>query len=184
MTMPIESTMSPLSPRRQPSNPRPRVVILDPKRHGSRNAVLRDELARRTEIVGVVNPTVSRVFDIANKARWMHPDRDTWRARAGFSSRRFTALSRSAAAGLAQYEHDVALQFYPVVFAPPLHERYVVYTDNTMAVTQRLFPRWANLTPKEVDRAISAEAETLRAAKAVATMGQQSPGLIDLRLRA
>ena len=114
------------------------------------------------------------LFDVANKLRHMHPERDVWRNRVGFSKGRWEHLTRDLARQLADVEYDAILLTYPVLFAPPATSRYGIYTDNTMAVTQRCFPEWARLTRRERKRAIAAERDTFLAARFVAVMGEQA----------
>jgi glycosyltransferase involved in cell wall biosynthesis len=151
-----------------------RVAVVDPHR-ASRSARLVDALRSRVEVVGGVVPSVSRSFDLWNKATRVHRDRDTWRARAFFNGARFRALSENAAIRLSELpSHDVVLHVYPVLCAPPGRVPYVVLTDNTMAVTQRSFRRWANLSRRETAASVLRERDLFRGAAFVATFGSQA----------
>jgi glycosyltransferase involved in cell wall biosynthesis len=131
-----------------------------------------DALRSRVEVVGGVVPSVSRPFDLWNKATHVHRDRDTWRARAFFNEARFRALSEDAAIRLSELPpHDVVLHVYPVLCKPPSRTPYVVMTDNTMAITQRAFRRWANLSRRETAASIVRERDLFRRAAFVATFG-------------
>lgn len=152
----------------------PRVAFVGPDPLRGRNASLIRALELRVRSSGVFEPRVGVFFDIANKLRHIHPERDVWRNRVGFSTGRWEHFTTDIARQLADVEYDAILQTYPVLFAPPMPSRYGIYTDNTMAVTQRCFPEWANLTRKERVRSIAAERDTFLAARFVAVKSEQA----------
>jgi hypothetical protein len=49
---------------------------------------------------------------------------------------------------------------------------YVIYTDNTMALTQRVYPAWAPLPPRAASRWLRFEAEICRSASIVFTFSE------------
>jgi glycosyltransferase involved in cell wall biosynthesis len=136
------------------------------------------QLRERTDlhVVGdVVVPEVTPTFDIVNKGLAFHPRRDTWRARAYFNGSRWRRRSIDAARKLCELpEHDVRLHVYPVSCALPTDRPYVVLTDNTMAVTQRCFRRWADLPKRRAAAAVERERLVLRRAAYVATLSTQA----------
>jgi glycosyltransferase involved in cell wall biosynthesis len=152
--------------------PRVAFIARDPW-HG-RSASLIRAIEQRVRSTGLFAPRIGRLFDTAIKLRHVHPVRDVWRNRVGFSSGFWNYCTRDIARQLAGVEYDVILYVYPILFAPPADARYGVFTDNTMAVTQRVFPEWAQLTRRERARSISAEGDVFRAASFVAVTGEQA----------
>ncbi len=120
-------------------------------------------------------PEVPRGFDAVNKLRHFYPERDAWRARAFFNQGRFDALTASVSQQLADVgDFDVILHFYPILCRIESDRPYIVITDNTMAVTQRSFKRWANLSKRETKAALARERGVFMNARYVATWGSQA----------
>ncbi len=141
----------------------------------SRSERLFDALRSHSDVVGKVLPEVDRSFDILNKLRHAYPERDTWRARAYFNAGRFDALSASVSRQLADLpDFDLVLHFYPILCRIDSDHPYVVITDNTMAVTQRSFRRWAKLSRRETEGALARERDVFLNASYVATWGSQA----------
>ena len=129
-------------------------------------------LARRFELVGIVRPTLSCTANYTNLARAFHPRLSQWKGRAGFNSRLLDERTAAVERGMRPYEgsYDLIVQLQ-TLFAPGHHPRmpYVIYTDNTMALTQRLYPRGGPRSPRAAAEWIDFEAEVCRSAAAVFT---------------
>ena len=71
-------------------------------------------------------------------------------------------------------DHDLILQFQTL--CAPGSDRagvpYAIYTDNTMALTQRHYPAWAPLSKRDADRWLRFEAEIFRGAAATFTYSE------------
>jgi starch synthase len=128
-------------------------------------------LAQRHPVVGSLHPELRPLFDLLVKLRRFHPERASWRARAGFNDATFNALSGAVERELRRHEDsfDVILQVQ-TVFAPgdlQAKRPFVVYTDNVMSLTQRFYPAWAALSPAESRRWQQLEADICRSASYV-----------------
>jgi starch synthase len=134
-------------------------------RHGSgRNAGLFTELDRRYRVVGAIRPSLGTLEDYALKLRYFHPDRVAWRGRASLNSWTFRRLSSIAGTQLRAWEgrYDLIL-LWQTLFAPGRDVdtgRYVLYTDNTYALTERFLPGWAPLGRREGRRWADLERRT------------------------
>src|SRR5687768_16891696 len=77
------------------------------------------ELDRLFSVVGHVRPDVSTPFDYRNKLRHFHPDRHTWRGRAGLSPSIFHERTRAVERELTRREDEFDLVFQTqTLFAP------------------------------------------------------------------
>jgi glycosyltransferase involved in cell wall biosynthesis len=137
----------------------------------ARFATIYHALGRRFDLVGNVRPTVPRVGDYLNMALHFHPNRDGWRARAGFNEWRYRRRSESIERQLADWtgRYDVIF-LLQTLFAPGTRhaERpYTVFTDNTYSLTARHFRAWAPLPPRQSRRWAELEAVTCRDARYV-----------------
>jgi len=133
-------------------------------------------LRQRLNVVDVVHPEVSWPERKMVLARAFHPDIDRWRSRAGFDEHYAALQTQSVQRGLLRHrgDHDLIMQFQTLC-APGLERGgvpYTIYTDNTMALTQRHYPKWAQLSPRAVTRWIEYEASIFREAKAVFTYSE------------
>jgi alpha-maltose-1-phosphate synthase len=132
-------------------------------------------LAERFELVDIVRPELSGVERYLNLARTLDPRMSRWRATAGFN--RWLAKRRTEAVERAlhgrQGSYDLIMQIQTVC-APGLSPAvpYAIYTDNTMALTQRMYPDWAPLSEKRAAWWIRYEAEICRSAAAVFTFSE------------
>jgi glycosyltransferase involved in cell wall biosynthesis len=130
-------------------------------------------LNRRLPVVDVISPRASSASRYLNLARSARPNLEAWRALAGFNQRQLAARNaslRSQARGLAG-SYDLIVQLQTLCSA---HEAapgipYVIYTDNTMALTQALYPSFARLTPRVARRWEQFEADLCRHAASVYT---------------
>jgi glycosyltransferase involved in cell wall biosynthesis len=133
-------------------------------------------LAQRTELIGVVRPQLSRAERYLNLARTFQPRKSRWKASAGFN--RSLAITRTKAVerGLSQYEGSYDLIMQLQTLCTPGFDRggipYAIYTDNTMALTQRFYPAWAPLSADASAWWMQYEAEICRSAAAVFTYSE------------
>jgi starch synthase len=134
-------------------------------------ATLLDALDARHQHIGSLHPELTPVFDLLVKLRRFHPDRATWRARAGFNDANFNALTGALERQLRRLDGSFDLIFQvQTVFAPgDLEARrpFVVYTDNIMSLTERFYPAWARLSAAEFRHWRELEAHICRSADRV-----------------
>ena len=137
----------------------------------SRNSGLFAVLDNRYEIAGTIEPHLPRLEDYAIKLRYVRPNRDAWRSRAGLSPWAFRRLTEVAEKQLRPWEgrYDLVL-LVQTLFSPGLLSRsrhYVVYTDNIHILTARYFPAWSPLSERDRAKRIGLERATCRAARYV-----------------
>ena len=133
-------------------------------------------LSVRTSLIGIARPTISKPRQYLGLVRSFYPDRSKWRARVGFNldlvDRLNTALARDLDSRRGSYDLVVQLQ---TLCAPPSAANdlpYVIYTDNTMALTQKVYPRFAPLSDEAVKRWQGFEAEVCHGAHRVFTFSE------------
>ena len=133
-------------------------------------------LAARVEVIDVVSPQLSKRESYLNLLRWAAPDRERWLARAGFNqsfvARVNRALERELSARAGGFDLIMQMQ---TLCAPGFDRRgvpYAIYTDNTMALTQRLYPPGARLSAAGARRWMDLEADVCNAASAVFTLSE------------
>jgi glycosyltransferase involved in cell wall biosynthesis len=132
-------------------------------------------LASHLELVGVVRPQLDRRDEYLNLVRHFHPRKRTWLARAGFNPAVVQKRTELAQQGLTRYQDRYELIFQLQTLCAPGFDRrvpYVIYTDNTMALTQRLYPDGAPLTPGSARWWTEFEAHVCRNARAVYTFSE------------
>jgi len=133
-------------------------------------------LAQRFELIGVVRPELSQAERYLNFARRFHPRKSRWKARAGFN--RSLAMRRTEAVqrGLSRYDSSFDLIMQLQTLCAPGFDRagipYAIYTDNTMALTQRIYPAWAPLSADAAAWWMQFEAEVCQSATAVFTYSE------------
>jgi glycosyltransferase involved in cell wall biosynthesis len=133
-------------------------------------------LAQRVELVGVVSPELSRRDRYVNYARSFYPGVSKWRSKAVFNRRFAAKQAESVQRSLQAHQgtFDVILQFQTL--CAPGFDRggvpYAIYTDNTMALTQRLYPAWAPISARAADWWMQYEASIFRDAAAVFTYSE------------
>src|SRR4051812_9198205 len=137
----------------------------------SRNSGLFAVLDDRYEIAGTVEPHLPWLEDLAIKLRYVRPDRDAWRSRAGLSPWTFQRLTEVAEKKLRGWDgrYDLIL-LVQTLFSPGLlarRRRYLVYTDNIHTLTARYFPAWSPLSSRDRAKRIQLERATCRAARYV-----------------
>jgi glycosyltransferase involved in cell wall biosynthesis len=130
-------------------------------------------LAQRFELDDVVQAEVSRRAYYLNLARSFRPRKREWLARAGFNQ----SLARERTAvmehGLRRHQgsYDLVMQLQAFC-APGAGTPYAIYTDNTMALTQRLYPAWAPLSRRLAAEWMRFEADVCNSAIAVLTFSE------------
>jgi glycosyltransferase involved in cell wall biosynthesis len=146
-------------------------TVADFRRRPSRNSGLFTVLDDRYEIAGTIEPHLSWLEEVAIRLRYVRPNRDAWRSRAGLSPWAFRRLTAAAERELRPWDgrHDL-IMLVQTLFAPglsPQKRRYVVYTDNIHVLTARYFPAWAPLGRRDRATRIQLEQATCRAARYV-----------------
>jgi glycosyltransferase involved in cell wall biosynthesis len=133
-------------------------------------------LAQQCNLVDVIQPKLGVVSQGVTLARNFHPRIPTWKARAGFNQERVRKLTEQVQRGLEPHmgEYDLIMQLQTL--CAPRFERagspYAIYTDNTMALTQRVFPSGAPISTSAAQRWIEFEAQVCRSAKVVFTLSE------------
>jgi glycosyltransferase involved in cell wall biosynthesis len=121
----------------------------------------------------VVLPRLSRTAEWLNLAASFRPGKDPWLARAGFNLRHLRKVNAALGAELesrrGSYDLIVQLQ---TLCAPPRDVPFVVYTDNTMALTQRLWPTYAPLSSRDAQRWEGFERSVFHRARTVFTFSE------------
>jgi glycosyltransferase involved in cell wall biosynthesis len=150
-------------------------VVRQPDASGRRSQFV-DALAARTELVDVIYPHVSRIVRATIMARTFNPRPARWMAQTGFSQRWAMKQTEAVQRGLSSHrgDHDLVLQFQTLC-APGFDRAgvpYAIYTDNTMALTQRHYPAWAPISKRDMDRWLRFEADVFRGAAAVFTYSE------------
>jgi len=133
-------------------------------------------LAERLTLVDTIRPQLSRRRELENLAVNFSPGRARWLARAGFNLRRTAELTALVEQALlrrrSSYDLVVQLQTLCAPGSSGACGPYVVYTDNTFALTQRIYPRWAPLPASKVRQWLEFEARVCRAATRVFTFSE------------
>jgi glycosyltransferase involved in cell wall biosynthesis len=133
-------------------------------------------LSERISLIGIAQPELSKLDSFLSLARAVHPDKRTWLARAGFNLDRVakfnSSLERQLAGRRGAYDLIVQLQTLCSSRSAGSDAPYVIYTDNTMALTQRVYPRLAPLSPALIDGWQQFEAEVCHGAASVCTFSE------------
>lgn len=133
-------------------------------------------LAQRLSLIDVVQPHPATLERRLNLARNVRPRRAQWLARAGFNPRHLAAVNSSLeqqlAARAGAYDLIVQLQTLCMPRSSEVTEPYVIYTDNTMALTQRVRPAFAPLPTQMRRDWLAFEADVCRRAEAVFTFSE------------
>ncbi|MGZ4313235.1 MAG: glycosyltransferase family 4 protein [Solirubrobacteraceae bacterium] len=131
-------------------------------------------LAERTTLVGVTRPAVSRLEQAVTLARAFHPDRAQWRGRYGFSLDRVARLDRRLQAELAarRDRFDLIVQLQTLCSPRSVGAPYVIYTDNTFALTRRIYPVYGAMPALDSERWQRFEADVCGGAQCVFTFSE------------
>ena len=131
-------------------------------------------LAERTTLVGVARPSVSPLEQAVTLARAFHRDRAQWLGRYGFSLDRVARLDRRLHAELAarRDRFDLIVQLQTLCSPRSVGAPYVIYTDNTFALTRRIYPVYAAMPARDSERWQRFEADVCRGAECVFTFSE------------
>ena len=133
-------------------------------------------LARRVELIDVIRPQLSQAERYLDFARTFHPRKSRWKARAGFNLSLAMTLTEAVQRDLSRYEGSYDLIMQLQTLCAPGFDRagipYAIYTDNTMALTQRIYPAWSPLSAKEGASWMGFEADVCQSAAAVFTYSE------------
>jgi glycosyltransferase involved in cell wall biosynthesis len=139
-------------------------------------------LGHRCNVVDVVNPRTSGLEQYLNLAWAARPHRRRWLARAGFNPRHLAAvnaaLERELRGRSGSYDLIVQLQTLCEPRSDSVRAPYVIYTDNTMALTQRVYPPFAPLSPRMMRDWIEFETSVCRGAQVVFTFSEFARGSV------
>jgi glycosyltransferase involved in cell wall biosynthesis len=133
-------------------------------------------LAQHVELIDVIHPRLSQTERYLNYARTFHPIKSKWKARAGFNRSLAMTQTKAAQRGLSRYggSYDLIMQLQTLC-APGFDRAgipYAIYTDNTMALTQRIYPAWAPLSAGAAASWMRFEADVCQSAAAVLTYSE------------
>jgi glycosyltransferase involved in cell wall biosynthesis len=133
-------------------------------------------LSRRVTLTGVSSPKLSSTETYLNLGRSFRPRKATWSARAGFNLDRVAklnaALERDLIARRGSYDLIVQLQTLCSPRSAAVQVPYVVYTDNTMALTQRVYPPFAPLSQSAIEAWQGFESDVCHGAETVFTFSE------------
>ena len=139
-------------------------------------------LHQRVDVVDIVHPRTSRVEQYVNLARAISPRSRRWLARAGFNMRHAAAVNAALEQDLrgrsGSFDLIVQLQTLCNPRSDSVDAPYVIYTDNTMALTQRVYPPFAPLSPQMLRDWLAFEAEVRRRAQTVFTFSEFARGSV------
>jgi starch synthase len=128
-------------------------------------------LDRRYELVGSVEPRLGRLARGVSVVRYVHPDRDAWRARAGLNPGAFRGLTADAERRLADWVggYDLIMLIQTLFSLGPAVDRrdYTIFTDNIYSLTARFYPAWAPLGRRDGAERARLEQETCRGARCI-----------------
>jgi glycosyltransferase involved in cell wall biosynthesis len=153
-----------------------RLLVVCQHDASGRRARFVEALAQRVTLVDVVNPELSRLQRKMLLALTFHPRGARWKGRAGFDGRLARLRTESVQRSLLRHRDNVDLIMQFQTLCAPGHDRkgvpYTIYTDNTMALTQRHYPNWAQISPETAHRWMEHEATVFRRAKAIFTYSE------------
>lgn len=131
-------------------------------------------LSRRVSLVGVSRPTVSNVDRYLNLARSLRPNKAAWLAASGFNLQHVAKLNATLERELLPRRpaFDLIVQLQTLCSPRAVGVPYVIYTDNTMALTQRLYRQFAPLSPTAIERWERFESEVCHGAQSVFTFSE------------
>jgi glycosyltransferase involved in cell wall biosynthesis len=133
-------------------------------------------LAQQLELVDIVRPRLSTTERYLNMARFVRLKRAGWRSRAGFSLRHAgmlnAVLERDLVPRTGSYDLIVQLQTLCSPRSTSVSAPYVIYTDNTMALTQRIYPRFAPLPSGMLREWLAFESRVCQEAQTVFTFSE------------
>jgi glycosyltransferase involved in cell wall biosynthesis len=131
-------------------------------------APLVDELEQHYAVTGVVQPRTAHLRYVAAATRRLGIGERAL-ARSGRWTAEVGELMKQFPAG-----YDFLLQFQTLFAcgADYARRRYVIYTDNTLALTLRHYPQWWSASAEENAAYLEFEARVARSAEAVCTLSE------------
>ena len=134
-------------------------------------------LAERIDLVDVINPPIGRGERLVSALTRRNRTIARLSAGLGADSRLLGHRARAVDKLLEQRRgtYDVLLADETLAFVPPGVEQdrqYVIYTDNTYALTRRFYPQWLGPSASENDRLQAYEREVFRSTHAVCCMSK------------
>lgn len=133
-------------------------------------------LARRYELVDVIRPELQRHDHYLNLTRAFRPRMRSWRGRSSFNQYLASKRTKAVQRRLWRYQGDYDLIMQLQTLCAPGFDRqgvpYAIYTDNTMALTKRLYPAGMGLSPDAAAEWMCFEAEICQSASAVFTFSE------------
>lgn len=133
-------------------------------------------LAKRFQLVDVIRPELSEAQRYLNFARTLHPNKSRWKANAGFNKSVATKRTQAVQRGLQSSKGGFDLIMQVQTVCAPGSARagvpYVIYTDNTMALTRRMYQAWAPLSHRAAAWWMEYEASVCKSAAAVFTFSE------------
>lgn len=133
-------------------------------------------LSKQMSLAEVIQPRLNRPAELLNLAASFHPDVSKWRRRAGFNMRQASRLSAEVERELSRragsFDLVVQLQTLCSPGSDFARRPYVIYTDNTFALTLRLYPRGDSPSSSRVRRRLAFEQAICRSATAVFTTSE------------
>jgi starch synthase len=131
-------------------------------------------LAQQMSLVDIVRPQLAPREEYLNRVRSIRLNR--WRSRGGFNPHRVAMLNavleRELLRRSGSYDLIVQLQTLCSPRSRLVTAPYVIYTDNTMALTQRFFPPFAPLPNRIIREWLAFESQVCRQAEAVFTFSE------------
>jgi starch synthase len=133
-------------------------------------------IAERVTLVDTFRPVLPKRAEYLNLAMNFYPGRSTWLAKAGFNVRHAAKLTALVEQELSDREgsYDLAVQLQTLCRPGSINagRPYVIYTDNTFALTQRIHRAWAPLPASRVRQWLAFEADICRSAATVFTFSE------------
>jgi glycosyltransferase involved in cell wall biosynthesis len=133
-------------------------------------------LAQRVTLVETIRPVLPRREEYLDFARSFYPGRARWLAKAGFNLNQTAKLTALVEQELLRHKgsYDLVVQLQTLC-APGSNNAstpFVVYTDNTFALTQRIYRAWAPLSASRARRWLAFEAGVCQSATTVFTFSE------------
>jgi glycosyltransferase involved in cell wall biosynthesis len=133
-------------------------------------------LAARVEVIDVVSPQLGKRESYLNLLRWAAPGRQRWLARAGFNqdfvAKLNAKLAHQLTARAGGFDLIIQMQTLCSPRSSSVRTPYVIYTDNTMALTSRHRPASALIPPSMLEDWLAFETRVCQEAEAVFTFSE------------
>jgi glycosyltransferase involved in cell wall biosynthesis len=136
-----------------------------------RNSQFLAEFNKQLGHVDLVRPHLAGADRYRNILASFHPSLERWRAQSVFNEYALRKRTEVVDRALKQSDgYDLIVQLQTICVPGSDQVRrvpYVIYTDNTMALTQRYYPKWASLPDRRAARWMEIEAEICQGAARV-----------------